>query len=444
MTEIAAFRTNGQLGSDPLAPLLRATDAAGTGHLLLRLPTAEINTAAAAVQSENLLVFEGSVPSAPQFDGAPCASFAAWEGVTLESRLNAGTSFAIEDVFAVLKQLAAALDALSAAGALQLCLRPATILLGEPMQVRLFDHVIPYESLTPEALAPVASSLPPEYFAGTKITAAAHVFALARIAYRLLFSQDAFASPSLSEELFRIAHTLWYEAPVGIAIKPIFERALSRDPGVRYVNCDHFVSELQTAWRAAASAPTRISEAAFVPGQPVAAVAAAARPHPVVAMLASRRAQVAAWAVAGVAAVLALVCSEAIRRMDAERLQTVAEIRQTQTVAWASAGVANMGLVNGRLSVCNSSSAPLGIHRVASVYWTGRAPHVFSSPENVQWHAQPGATTPISLSAPDGTLLWDGSTAFYVLEVDYAGQRYLTGGIWSRPPGQCLPLLHHS
>lgn len=309
------------------------------------------------------------------------------------------------------------------------------------MQVRLFDHVVNYESLPPEALAPLASWLPPEYYEGEEAGGTTHVFAVARIAYRLLFSQDAFAAPSLPDELFRISHTLWHEEPVGIAVKPVFERAFSRDQAARYQTCESFVSELQAAWRAAASAPTRLSEAALPPAQPLSAV----RRNPLSEILGSKVLQWAGLAVAAAAAVLALVCAEAARRMNAERQQVETEIRQVESAAWASSGIAGMGLVNGRMSVCNGSPEVMEIHHLVSVYWgTDRQPQLFSSPEAVQWHAQPDARTSITLSAPDGTLLWDGSSAFYAMEIDYNGQRYLAGGIWNRPPGQCLPLLHHS
>jgi hypothetical protein len=443
MIDPKVYNVTAQATEDVLAPLYRVFDTSREQpQLLLRLPSANVNTRAAEVKHANLLTFEGSIETMPQMGGACCAVYEGWNGVTLESRLATGTSFTIEDTFAILKQLADVLDKLESAGTIQLCLRPATILLGEPMQVRLFDHVVAYESLSPEALAPLATWLPPEYFAGMEAGGTAHVFAVARIAYRLLFSQDAFAALSLPEELFRISHSLWHEEPVGIAIKPTFERAFSCDPAARYLNCGNFVSELQAAWRAAASAPTRLSESALPPAQPV----SAQQRNPVTEILSGRRVQAVGWAVAGLSAVLALVCAEATHRMNIERQQTDAEISQAESMAWAASGVAGMGLVNGRISVCNSSPEAVNIHRLASVYWGGdREPHLFSSPEAVRWHAQPGgAQTSIALSAPDGTLLWDGSAAFYVMEIDYNGQRYLTGGIWNRPPNQCLPLLHHS
>lgn len=423
-----------QVGGDELARLLRV----GPDSLQVSSQACRFGLVAANVNHPALLHGMASREETAQIAEM-------WEGTTLESHLAARAALPADEAFAILRQLASALDALNDAGVQYLCLRTSAILLSEPTQVRLFDHLFDYAQLPPEALLPVVACLPPEYLAGTQLTSAVHVFALARIAYRLLFSQEAFERPSLAEQLFALSHALWNEEPVGIAIKPVFDRAFSRDPAARFKTCEAFFSELQTAWRAAASAPTRLADALSLPQSSGGLATARARKSWAMPLLTSRYALRGGWIAAALAAAIGLGCAEASRNLQTQAVQDSAELARLQKAQWSGASATNIGRVNGRLSVCNASASPAEISMFSALYWddAGKLHPFNNTASSVVWHARAAGATPISLSAPDGTILWDGSTAFYAMVVNYQGQRFLAGGLWNQPPGSCVLLVRN-
>ncbi len=375
--------------------------------------------------------------------GEVCIVTEYFEGRSLQSWLDDGQLFSIEQVFSMLRQMAAGLDAIHAAGFIHGCFRPSSILIGKLNTAKIIDLGVAYQTTSPETLLPVASHLSPEYLEGASTGPFTDRFSLARIAFRLLYQHDPFKRTSFLEEMFCISTGHWDRRTGDLSVKAVFEKALSRIPEMRYEGSTAMVEALEAAWKADISAPTRLSENTFrLPvlddaGAQVKAPASGFRHR----LASPGRGIAAAWLIAIgftlTACVVGFACVQLQRGIVANRTQ--AELLHSER----SAGTSMPGLHNSVMVVCNSSSDPAEVLDLSSAYWD-ETHHLrtFNSAAHphLKWELSPSSSTTLSLTQGE-TAIWDGSVAFYSMKLRYRGKDYLMSGIWRRTDGTCLQLV---
>jgi serine/threonine protein kinase len=376
-------------------------------------------------------------------NGEACIVGEYFEGRSLQSWFDDSQLFSIEQIFSMLRQVAAGLDAIHAAGFIHGYLRPASILLGKLNSVKIIDLAVAYQNASPETLLPIASYLSPEYLEGTPSGSSTDRFSLARIAYRLIYQHDPFSRNSFIEEMFCISTGHWDRRAVDLSVKAVFEKALSRVPEMRYQGSLAMVEALEAAWKADISAPTRLSENTFrvpVPddtGAQVEAPTSGFRQW----LVSPRGGIAAAWLIGFgctlAACVLGFACVTLQQGIGTNRTQ--AELLQRER----DAGTLMPGLHNSMMTVCNSSSEPIEVLDLSSAYWDKTQHlHTFNSASHphLNWQLSPSSSATLSLTQGE-TTLWDGSVAFYSMKLRYRGKDYLTSGIWRRSDGTCLQLV---
>ena len=112
------------------------------------------------------------------------------DGIDVEALQDArlGKPLGRDDVLKIMTQAAAGIDAIHAAGAIHLDLKPSNVLIGEGFRVVVTDlgiaRVVEHDS-TNEAIAGTPNYMAPETIAGAEPAPAADIYALAVMAYEL-------------------------------------------------------------------------------------------------------------------------------------------------------------------------------------------------------------------------------------------------------------------
>jgi eukaryotic-like serine/threonine-protein kinase len=178
-------------------------------------------------------------------------------GGSLEEAVRRDTGHDPRRVLAWLDQAAGALDAAHRAGVVHRDVKPANLLLDRDGDLHVADFGIAsaagLDVLTkPGTVLGTAGYLSPEQALGERATPASDRYALAIVAFELLTGSRPFASSSPTAEAS--AHV---NAPVPAIssrrpdlpreLDAVFERALAKDPRVRYASCADFVAALRAA-----------------------------------------------------------------------------------------------------------------------------------------------------------------------------------------------------
>ncbi len=165
-----------------------------------------------------------------------------------------------------LKDAAAALDHAHAHGVVHRDVKPANLLLSGDGRLHVADFgVASATGAAPMTMAGTvlgtAGYLAPEETEGKPATPASDRYALGVVAFELLTGERPFRRDSVTAEV--AAHG---SAPIPAAstrdrklpstLDPVFERALAKDPGARFVTCSAFVDALRDAF--ASTTATRI------------------------------------------------------------------------------------------------------------------------------------------------------------------------------------------
>src|SRR5205823_10406031 len=156
-----------------------------------------------------------------------------------------------------LEQAAAALDAAHRRGVVHRDVKPANLLLDEQGNVHVADFGIAsaagLDSLTlTGTVLGTAGYLSPEQAQGERAGPASDRYALAVVAYELLSGERPFANESVTAEA--AAHATAAVPSIAARCKdlpwevdPIFQRALAKDPAVRYGTAAEFAASLRDA-----------------------------------------------------------------------------------------------------------------------------------------------------------------------------------------------------
>jgi eukaryotic-like serine/threonine-protein kinase len=210
-----------------------------------------------------------------EWEGRPFIVMEHLAGGSLEQRIRQDGAQPPGRALAWLEQAATALDAAHARGIVHRDVKPANLLLNERDEVRVADFGIAsaagLQSLTlTGTVLGTAGYLSPEQAAGHRSGPASDLYALAVVAYELLSGHRPFARESTAAEA--AAHV---NAPVPSIfefckdlppeVDPVFQRALAKDPGVRYGSAREFVADLRHALHEGAGTTARFAPAASVP-----------------------------------------------------------------------------------------------------------------------------------------------------------------------------------
>jgi serine/threonine-protein kinase len=180
------------------------------------------------------------------------------EGGSLHQRLRAGRP-ETGDILRWLEQTAAALDAGHASGVVHRDVKPGNLLLDGRGDVRVADFgvasAVGLDSLTMTGMVlGTAGYLSPEQAHGSRATPASDRYALAVVAWELLTGRRPFESDSPTAEA--AAHVNAPVPSISPELDPVFQRALAKDPTLRYPTAAAFVADLRDALEPAARSVT--------------------------------------------------------------------------------------------------------------------------------------------------------------------------------------------
>jgi serine/threonine protein kinase len=359
-----------------------------------------------------------------------------FQGLSLACLLDRQISD-VERAFAILRQIAIALDHLHRHNLAHGALTPRSILVGEGPALRIIDWMIDWNRVPLRSLAEDCEYIAPERLSGAASGPQGDQFALGAIAHRLLTGHSAFPAAGLAERLFCIRYEVLDEAAfgaTGFAAQAIYERVFSVDPTQRFDSCCAFVDELQRASQNRVYGQTRFvdfesEEDGFQPESRTDESSAE--------QIQLRTKSLSRWFAAAAAfALFAFLAGLANWGME-RRLETLQ--RSERSVA----DTESMGsLQNGVFEVCNNSASALEVRELAAAYWDREhALRVFNSttyaPEG--WAVAPASSRRLSWT-PASKPVWDGSVLLYFVQVRDGQKEYLVSGRWDGSVQGCLHL----
>ena len=189
-----------------------------------------------------------------EHDGRPLIVMEYVGGGSLADRIPAEPAQALD----WLEEAASALDAAHGAGIVHRDVKPSNLLLDERGHVKVADFGVASASgmssfTQTGTILGTAGYLSPEQARGERATDASDRYALAVVAWELLVGRRPYQADTPTAEAY--AHV---NAPVPsihdvrgsvpIAFDAVFQRALAKDPNVRYPTAAEFVGELRRAF----------------------------------------------------------------------------------------------------------------------------------------------------------------------------------------------------
>jgi hypothetical protein len=202
-----------------------------------------------------------------EHDGRPFLVMEYLPGGTLAERARA-TPPSLEQSLTWLAEAATALDTAHAKGVIHRDVKPGNLMLDGRDGLTVVDFGIARAAnhtlgmTAPGTVLGTAGYLAPEQAQGLETTAASDRYALGVVAYELLTGGRPFERGSATAEAAAHIHEPVppaSERGVGIppAVDLVFERALAKDPALRYDTARAFVDALADAVRGARAAPSR-------------------------------------------------------------------------------------------------------------------------------------------------------------------------------------------
>lgn len=185
------------------------------------------------------------------------------DGKTVEEMLASEAPQRSATLLSILRKTADTLDYAHSKGIIHRDIKPSNIMICPDGMVKVADFGVAKltasASLTQSGFVlGTPSYMSPEQAQGRTIDGRSDQFSLAVVAYRLLTGKLPFEGATLTALLTKI---LWEEpeydsAGLTLPIRPIFEKALSKNPQLRYPNCSEFVRDLEDSYaRKKAAAP---------------------------------------------------------------------------------------------------------------------------------------------------------------------------------------------
>jgi predicted Ser/Thr protein kinase len=176
------------------------------------------------------------------------------DGQSLQALIESGKSFSPQEVLAIVKPVAEALDYAHGNGIVHRDIKPANILIDSAGKPFLADFGVAHmEASTvtgPGTTIGTLSYMSPEQVMGKTADGRADIFALGVILFELLTGQKPFPGDNLSTIVYKIVHDeprpvteVNPDLPAGY--ESIIRRALAKQPEDRYQTCRDLVRDLE-------------------------------------------------------------------------------------------------------------------------------------------------------------------------------------------------------
>jgi Tol biopolymer transport system component/serine/threonine protein kinase len=187
-------------------------------------------------------------------------------GGALADQLELGQPLPLEDVVAIVRRAALALDAAHTQGVAHGGLCPEVLLYSALDEICLADFNLPVVwEAAPEVLAEMNDTLAPEVVRGEAgLVPSVDVYALGMLAFRLLTGQQPF-QPNLSiqQMMLHVPSLRAMNSDVPVAVDAVVRKALSKQPSARYQRAGGLARALA---RAAAQPESDLSSVNADPG----------------------------------------------------------------------------------------------------------------------------------------------------------------------------------
>jgi len=177
------------------------------------------------------------------------------QGITLKDRSRKPNLLPVQKAISILATVAEAMDYAHQQGVVHRDIKPANIMLTNDDVVKVMDFGIAKMATSTKTQTNIVMGTPtymsPEQIAGKKVDGRSDIFSLAVVMFELLTGRPPFLADNVSALLFAIAHT---PHPSLKAIRPdmppllkgILDRALHKDPVLRYRRAGEFALELRS------------------------------------------------------------------------------------------------------------------------------------------------------------------------------------------------------
>jgi eukaryotic-like serine/threonine-protein kinase len=191
-------------------------------------------------------------------DGATCFIAQEYvEGVTLRDRLRSGP-MALDEIFSVAGQIAAALRVAHAAGVIHRDIKPENIMLRDDGLVKILDFGIakflspgnsPGRATSAGLILGTVHYMSPEQLRGIGVDIRTDLWSLGVVLFEMCAGQRPFEAATVSDAIARIVDTepLPAVGTIPQPMRPIIRRALSKDREARYASAADLARDLRAA-----------------------------------------------------------------------------------------------------------------------------------------------------------------------------------------------------
>jgi serine/threonine-protein kinase len=177
------------------------------------------------------------------------------QGTTLKQWSRKPNLLPLEKVISILATVAEAMDYAHQQGIVHRDIKPANIMLTTEEVVKVMDFGIAKMATSSKTQTNIVLGTPtymsPEQIAGKKVDGRSDIFSLAVVMFELLTGRPPFTADNVSALLFAIAHTPHLSVKairpdLPPIVKEVLDRALQKDPALRYRRASEFAMELRS------------------------------------------------------------------------------------------------------------------------------------------------------------------------------------------------------
>ena len=273
---IGRYELRGELGRGGMAAVYRAYDALLNREVALKVMAGHLATDASfhrRFEREAKVIATLEHPSiVPVYDygitpqGQPYLVMRLLRGGTLHERLAAG-KVTQQQLWAILRQVAAALDYAHDRDIVHRDIKPVNVLFDEKGNAYVSDFGIAKvrdatTNLTGNAIVGTAAYMSPEQFMGATVDGRSDQYSLAIVVFEALSGRAPFVSDTLHGLMFQHinepppdVHSLNRALPP--AVSAVLRRAMAKNPGDRFANATDFIQMLE----AGAGGSLKVAEA---------------------------------------------------------------------------------------------------------------------------------------------------------------------------------------
>jgi len=176
------------------------------------------------------------------------------EGQSLEAHLASKKKYSLEESVRLILEVADGLDHAHRKGIVHRDVKPGNILIDADGRPRIVDFGIARVTASTlthtSVLLGTPSYMSPEQVAGQKVDQRSDIFALGVILYEMLTMGKPFGGDTLTTVIYKIMNTnpppmRTFDSQLPESLEPIVQKALAKNPEVRYKDCQEFIEDLK-------------------------------------------------------------------------------------------------------------------------------------------------------------------------------------------------------